>query len=67
MLSKRKNNFNNLREEYLKDKSDISFYNLPKKVEFCEFYNIWGFRKRVKTKYSDLNLIMVSSLCDCFC
>jgi len=36
MLSKRKNNFNNLSEEYLKDKSDVSFYNLPKKVEFCK-------------------------------
>ena len=36
MLSKRKNNFNNLSEEYLKDKSEVTFYNLPKKVEFCK-------------------------------
>ena len=46
MLSKRKNNFNNLREEYLKDKSDISFYNLPKKLSFvkhalCQIKNLY--------------------------
>ena len=36
MLSKRKSYFSNLRGEYLKDKSDVTFYNLPKKVEFCK-------------------------------
>ncbi len=36
MFKKKLENFNNIIGEYKKEKSDHTFYNLPKKVEFCK-------------------------------